>query len=805
MEVIIEFVKGLYSMHKVKGFKRFLLEYSLVILSIVVVALLVTQYYFSYKMVVDFVTKKFIYLANQSSIMVKEKEKQSKEIVSILSNTPIVNNKKSFQEKETMLKLFSTPMKYNNNIFAIYISYNDSKYFEVVNIGHSKFIAKMFGAPKEAQWIVVQLFRDTKNQSKATEIYHFYDKNLHYLFSIPKTTDYNPYKRPWHQEAFNGHGEVVRGSAYMYFRLQKMGITYSKLLSDKKSIIAMDITLDELSESLRQLKFSTGIDMYMFENNKLIASTESMKGKIDTTLLNALKYNTNKVQSYQKDAKSYFFRVVSISPQIKLVFKADKSKMMKPYMQSIYAEIIVISLLLLLLIPLIRKLSKGVVKPIEMLMAENNKVKKRHFNEVVPIESRIDELNLFSASLVDMAQSIQKHEEKQEKLLDAFIHLIANLIDTKSHYTGEHCKKVPILTTMMLEKINNQQTGPFKDFCIKDKEILKGIEWSSWLHDCGKLIIPNDIIDKATKLETIYNRIHEIRTRFEVLLRDAHIKYLTSIINGVTQEKAYEEFQKRKKQLQSDFEFVAHLNTGDRKITDEDCKRLQQISKITWERNFSKSLGLSWQEKEQINKNAQEEQIPATEQLLSDTQEHKIPRDESDFKLYQKEDIKMQIPDLLYNKGELYNLCIPIGTITNEEKFKIQEHAVHTLKILRELPWSDKLKDIVEDAANHHEYIDGTGYPRSLKGEELSIPARIMAIADIFEAITATDRPYKKSNTLSQTLMIIAQLVKAKKIDSDIFKLFIEEKIYLEYAKIYMKKEQIDLENINEKEILKDL
>jgi len=792
-------------MHKIKGFKRFLLEYSLVILSVVIVALLITQYYFSYRMVVDFVTKKFIYLANQSSIIVQEKDKQSKEVVSILSNTPIVHTKKSFEAKETMLTLFSTPMKYNNNIFAIYISYDDSKYFEVVNIGHSQFIAKMFQAPKEAQWVVVQLFRDTKNQSKATEISHFYDKNLHYLFSLSKITDYNPYKRPWHQEAFNGKGKVVRGSSYMYYRLQKMGITYSKLLPDKKSIIAMDITLDELSESLRHLKFSTGIDIYMFENNKLIASTEPMEEQIDTKLLTALQHHTKQVQSYYKDGKNYFFRVIAISPQITLVFKADKSKMMAPYIQSIYAEIIVILVLLLLLIPFIRKLSKGFIEPIEMLMAENDKVKKRQFNAVIPIESRIDELNLFSASLVDMAQSIKKHEEKQEKLLDAFIHLIANLIDTKSHYTGEHCKKVPILTKMMLDKINKKQTGTFKDFSITDKEILKGIEWSSWLHDCGKLIIPNDIIDKATKLETIYNRIHEIRTRFEVLLRDAQIKYLTSIIDGVAQEKAYEEFEKSKKQLESDFNFIAYLNTGDNKITNEDCQRLQQISTITWKRNFSKLLGLSWQEKEQINRNNQEEQLPVTEYLLSDAQEHKIPRNESDFKLYQKKNIKMQIPDLLYNKGELYNLCIPIGTITKEEKFKIQEHAVHTLKILRELPWSDKLKNIVEDAANHHEYIDGSGYPRSLQGEELSIPARIMAIADIFEAITATDRPYKRTNTLSQTLMIIAQMAKTKKIDSEIFKLFIEEKIYLKYAKMYMQEEQIDLENINEEEILKDL
>jgi len=791
-------------MHKIKGFKRFLFEYSLIILTIAIVAVLATQYYFSYKMVVDFVTKKFIYLANQSSIIVKDKEKRSKEIVAMLSHTPIVNSKKSFEEKEVMLQLFATPMLYNNNIFAIYISYPDSKYFEVVNVNHSKFIAKMFHAPKEAQWVVVQLFRDNKSQNTATEIAHFYDKNFQYISSYTKITDYNPYKRPWHGEAVEGKGKVVHGRSYMYYRLQKMGITYSQLLADKQSIIAMDITLDELSESLRQLKFSTGIDIYMFEDDTLIASTEPMDEKIDARLLEELKQDKKEVKSYQKDGKTYFFRVIPISDHIKLVFKADKARMMQPYMRSIYAEIAVTLFLFLLLIPLIHKLSKRFIEPIEMLMEENNKVKKRKFNEVTLITSQVDELNHFSESFVDMAQSIKAHEEKQEKLLDAFIHLIANMIDAKSPYTGEHCKKVPVLTKMILEKINKQTSGKFKEFHIEDKEILKGIEWSSWLHDCGKLIIPNHIIDKATKLETVYNRIHEIRTRFEVILRDAQIQYLQDIIDGKDQQTAYKEFETKKKQLQSDFEFIAEVNVGCKKITDEECDRIEQISNITWERNFSKLLGLSWKEREAFNFQVQEE-LPATEKLLADLPEHYIPRTKSDFNLYKKENIKMEIPELLYNKGELYNLCIPMGTITKEEKFKIQEHAIHTLKILKELPWSDKLKDYVEDAANHHEHLDGTGYPRSLKEEELSIPARIMAIADIFEAITAKNRPYKKSNTLSQALSIIANLAKSNKLDKDIFRIFIEEKIYLEYAKVYLKEEQIDLEKIDEEKIIKEL
>jgi len=792
-------------MNKVKRFKRFLLEYSLLILTVVVLALLITQYYFSYQMVLDFVTKKFVYLAKQSSIIVREKDKQAKELVSILGNTPIVNTKESFYEKEALLKLLSTPMQYNNKIFAIYIAYPDSKYFEVVNIAHSEFIAKMFHAPKEAQWVVVQLFRDNPKQIEALEVKHFYDKDFNYLSSFKSMTDYNPYKRPWFQEALSGKGTIVRGSPYMYYRLQKMGITYSVSLANNQNIIAMDITLDVLSQSLRQLKDSTKTDIYMFEDQKLIASTEPEDKKVDTILLDALKGSDNQLASYEKDGYTYFFMAIPITSHIKLVFKAQKERMMRPYMQSIYAEILVTLLLSLLLIPFIRKLAKRFEEPIEMLMEENEKVKRREFDKVTPIRSSIEELNHFSDSLVDMAKSIKEHEEKQEKLLEGFIHLIANMIDRKSPYTGEHCKKVPILTKMILDEVNESNEGSFKEFQIKDKELLKGIEWSSWLHDCGKLIIPNEIIDKATKLEMVYNRLHEIRTRFEVVLRDAKIAYYKAVLEGTPHERANAEYERTKAQLQSDFAFIAELNLGETEVSDEDCQRLYKISTITWERNFSKYIGISWQERERLMEAHGEEKLPATERLLYDGLEHKIPRSVSDLKLYKEEKIKMEIPELLYNKGELYNLCIPLGTITKEEKFKIQEHAIHTLKILKELPWSDKLKYIVQDAANHHEHLDGTGYPRLLHKDKLSVPARIMAIADIFEALTSIDRPYKKAKPLSEVLSLMLDMAKDENIDKEIFKIFIKNKIYLKYAQGYLNPEQIDLENIDEEKILEEL
>jgi len=793
---------------KVRGFKKFLLEYSLIILALVVTTLLSIQYYFSYQMVLNFATKRFEYLAKQSSLIVKERDLKAKEIVSILAHSSIVNDANSFSKEKELLKLFITPIKHNNKIFSLYIGYPNSNYFEVVNVKHSPAVAKMFNAPKGARWIVVKVIRKNQTDKIAKRVSHFYDEDLNYISDLNETTKYDPLKRPWFIDAMKAK-TVVRGSSYMFYRLKKMGITYSMPIENNKTVIAIDMTLEGLNQFLKELKFDTYTKIYMIEKDKIIASSEGLNKPIDKEILTSLKPLSKDINFYTKDKQEYISMVIPSSTNdaslpILLAFKTEKSQMMKPYMSIIYVEIFVTLILILLIIPLVKHLSKRFLKPINMLMIENEKVKKREFDKISYIDSDIYELNQLSKSLINMSKSIKEYEQKQEKLLEGFIHLIANMIDTKSPYTGEHCKKVPILTNMMIKEANKHNIGNLKSFKINDQELLKGIEWSAWLHDCGKIIVPDYIIDKSTKLETVYNRIHEIRTRFEVLLRDAKIEYLTSIMNGVSKQQAKQLYDNTKQQLEDDFAFIAKINLGETKMTKEDYKRLEEISQITWKRHFNKHLGISWQERELL-KVSQDEQLPVTEHLLYDGKEYKIPRKQSDFQLYEQEHIKMDIPTLLYNKGELYNLSISQGTITKEEKFKIQEHAIYTLKILKELPWSDNLKHIVEDGANHHEHLDGTGYPRSLNEDSLSIPARIMAIADIFEALTSTDRPYKKSKTLSQALNIMIQMVKSQKIDAELFELFITSQIYIKFAKVYLKPSQIDMENIDEQKIIQKI
>ena len=158
----------------------------------------------------------------------------------------------------------------------------------------------------------------------------------------------------------------------------------------------------------------------------------------------------------------------------------------------------------------------------------------------------------------------------------------------------------------------------------------------------------------------------------------------------------------------------------------------------------------------------------------------------------------MHVPKNLYNRGEVYNLTITKGTLTYEERFKIQEHIIMSIKMLEQLPFPQYLKKVPEYAGAHHETLIGTGYPRGLKKEDMSIPARIMAVADIFEALTASDRPYKDAKTLRESIKILHLMVKDKHVDADIFELFLKSGVYLEYAKKYLKKEQLDEVNIED-------
>lgn len=448
------------------------------------------------------------------------------------------------------------------------------------------------------------------------------------------------------------------------------------------------------------------------------------------------------------------------------------------------------ALLLLVLLPLAGFCAKPIVKPILLLRKENKKVKLRHYSDVAVIPTRIKEFHDLSMSIYTTAESLQEHEKRQDEFVESFIQLIAQAIDDKSPYTAGHCNRVPEIALMFAREVEKSNQGQFADFRFKNAAERREFKIAAWLHDCGKITTPEHIVDKGTKLEANYNRIHEIRMRFEVLWRDAELKYLQHIIdNPHEQEIALATLKQTQTQLQDDYKFVANANVGGEFMSDEHIARIHEIANKTWLRHFDDHLGLS--PLEELSVSAKSETLPVEEHLLVDKREHCIKRI-NELNFDPAFGIKMQVPELQYNLGEIYNLTIKRGTLTAEDRFKINEHMISTIKMLESLPFPDDLARVPRYASTHHETMKGTGYPRKLSAKDLSTPERILVISDIFEALTAADRPYKKAKPLSVAIDILHKMALDEHIDMDLFKLFLSSGVYMQYAEKFLPSKQID-------------
>ena len=387
-------------------------------------------------------------------------------------------------------------------------------------------------------------------------------------------------------------------------------------------------------------------------------------------------------------------------------------------------------------------------------------------------------------------------EQAREDFMSALIKLIAGAVDAKSDYTGGHCARVPELARMLAEAASEVQSGPLADFHFATPQEWREFHVGTWLHDCGKVTTPEFVMDRATKLETVYNRIHEVRMRFDVLWRDAQIQCHEAIQAGEDGAQARSRGAARLDALRDDFAFVAECNIGGETMAPERMQRLERIAGQSWWRHFDDRLGLSHGERKHVEAFAARP-VPAREPLLADKPEHVLPRPPADPDAHRYR-FAMDVPKALYDRGELHNLRVQRGTLTAEERFKINEHVIQTIVMLEQLPLPAGLKRIPEYAGTHHETLTGTGYPRRLDASQLSVPARIMAVADIFEALTAGDRPDKPAKTLSESLALLYRFKRDGHIDGDVLDLFLTSGVYLEYARRFMTPEQMDAVDITQ-------
>lgn len=330
-----------------------------------------------------------------------------------------------------------------------------------------------------------------------------------------------------------------------------------------------------------------------------------------------------------------------------------------------------------------------------------------------------------------------------ERLFESFVNLINLAIDEKSPYTGGHCQRVPALTMMLAEAVDGTGQGPLAGFSMSDRDRYE-LKMAGLLHDCGKITTPVHVVDKATKLQTLYDRIGLVDTRFEVLKRDAELAALRRqlalrpVVDTRAEGQELQALQHEIHALEEDREFLRRSNTGTEAMRPEDQQRVRDIAAMRHWRN------------------------------------------------------PQGVQTSFLSAEEVENLTIRSGTLNQAERDTINYHIVATIKMLETLPWPRHLKNVPEYAGGHHERMDGKGYPRGLTRDQMSLQARMMGIADIFEALTAADRPYKNGMTLSQAIAIMCKMRDNGHIDPDLFQVFVRERVYERYGQEFLEPAQVD-------------
>jgi len=746
------------------------------------------QYYFSKQLAFKGANESIQQIADKTRLIVKNSYESSDNLLSLLELSTGIHKLPKEKEQHVMLKKLTRALSHNNLIYSLYIGYENKDFYEVINLENEKNLRKKFDAKENERWLIIKIFNKNGNQ---IEMKQYLDSSLKHTRMLSDSTKYNPTVRPWYKKAMKSK-QITKTEPYFFANLESLGVTYSKRIETSNNVIAFDISLKSMARFLKEQEFIKGTQLYMFDDKGKIVASNVKEQQYPHNINEVLRKSTNNQLSTVKvnDAE-YSVRYITLKEnnefKTNLSILVPKDAILKPYNEKIYFSIMMNVIFLLILIPLVWLATKLIVKPIDKLMEENKKIIEQDFDNVKIIETPVCELHYLSQSFFTMASAIKKHEEAQVKLMDSFIEVLAGAIDNKSKYTGGHCNRVPILSVMLAKKASSSTSGIFKDFQLNSKEEIREISIAAWLHDCGKVTTPEYVVDKATKLETLYNRIHEIRTRFEVIHRDLIIESFYKIEKGEDKTEVNSWLEMEHQTLKDDFEFIANANKGAEFMTKNHQKRVHTIAQRIWVREFDNTLGLSRDEQKRHPMS-----LSKQEYLLSDKQEHIIPREYFSKEEHDEFGFKIEVPEDLYNLGEVYNLTIEKGTLTKEERFKINEHMIMTIKMLEQLPFPKHLARVPEYAGAHHETLIGTGYPKKLKKEQMSIPARIMAVADIFEALTASDRPYKEAKKLSEAIKILSYMAKDKHIDEDIFNLFLTSGVYLEYAQLHLKAEQID-------------
>ena len=714
-------------------------------------------------------------------------------------------------------------------LFSLYTGYDDGSFIQIVAVRDRPELLNLFGAPAGTFYVLRTISADADGLLK--QRWHFL--NLERL-SIGKRDNldpnYDPRIRPWYIRA-RQEKTAFYTNPYIFSATKLPGITCAKRLVEGAGVFGADITLEQFSKSLERQKVSDNGMLFLFDRqgriiahpkeHPIITGTDKtlsfLAGKdsgdpLVRAIINRYQANPDGMLNHTHEMEiagsAYLVRLTTIKASLKfdeilasIAPLSDFTGHIRRMQQRVF---LFSGLVLLVLLPLSLLVSRRISGSLVQLEEESRKIRRRDFSGSAPFDSSIKEIHSLIRAFVLMKSTIRDYMARLiqakveiEDLFTAITTLLPGAIDAKSPYTGGHCKRVPVVAEMLATAVHESKEAPFTDFTMDTKDEWREFKTAALLHDCGKVTTPEYVVDKATKLETICNRIHEIRMRFEVLLRDAEIDLYRHRLSGDADDAVLQaRLEEKQRQIADDFAFVAECNIGGEFMADEKIDRLERIAALTWTRHLDDRLGIS-QDEAALKSREPAPTLPVVEHVLADKPEHIIPRANPDPFDGNTHGFNMTVPEHQYNLGELYNLGIRKGTLSAEDRFKINEHIIQTIIMLKRLPFPENMKHVAEIAGAHHETMIGTGYPRGLKKEEMSIPARIMAIADIFEALTAADRPYKKPKRVSDALRIMSFMRNDQHIDADLFDLFLQSGVYRNYAEQFLDPVQIDAVDIS--------
>lgn len=787
----------------------------LVVVAVVLTAAVITgyQYHQGLEQGRADVAWRFEQIARTTSKGAINLEREGEQITLALAGNPDISHPPGSAVEHPLVDNMAALLHKGDGIFSVFIGHPNGHYLELSNLEAAEGIRAAWNAEPDDRWVVNKVFDSAGGR---VDLREYLDADFAVRRIETLATDYRATERPWYRVA--EPGSVIRTEPYELAMVAQRALSFVSA-TEAEYVAGTIVLLSSLDERLHNESYPHSYLSVFFDQDgepiaRSLGSALRPQAGLAAPETSAREAQLGAVLSQPKswgrvlepadDARPYYAFVDEVvefedAPRTGYIaLSVDQEEVERPLRralkQNVLGSIAVTAVGILLALLLARRL----ILPIRRLAAETSKIRERRFDAVEAVATEVKEFRRLSASLVSMAADIARHEEQQQALHDGIVRLIADAIDQKSPYTAGHCERVPELGIALAEAASDSQAEALADFALTSDEQWREFRLAAWLHDCGKITTPEHIVDKGSKLEAQYNRIHEIRMRFEVLLRDAHIRFLEAVNRTPDERTALEAaLAGQKQQIIDDFAFVAECNLGGEFMDEERVRRLEGIAQTTWTRYLDNRIGLSPEEEAHVAGLPVE--TPCVENLLADKPEH-LFRDASMAERYAGMGMTLHPGEYKQNLGEIYNLTIRRGTLTDEDRYIINEHIIATIKMLESLPWPESLRRVPEYAGGHHEKMDGAGYPRSLGEAQLSIPAKILAVADVFEALTAADRPYKKAKPLSVALDIMVTMASERHLDPVLVALLITSGTYRRYAERFLPAAQHD--DIDEQALL---